>query len=169
MAGRAGWRRRATSRLRCRCRAASSPLKTSTVNPFLSQECPELLSRMLYCPGAGSERADTTATSRQGQLAEARHINTSLSVLGRVIIALTRAARSAARCEAAPHVPYRDSRLTFLLEVNLSVAKPAAHIMHAVGGVRRGSTARALPRQPPHLPAGGVRMFAEDGTKHRWN
>lgn len=63
---------------------------------------------------SGSERADTSSSASQQALAEARHINTSLTVLGRVIIALTRAARSGGHT----HVPYRDSRLTFLLEVS---------------------------------------------------
>ena len=42
------------------------------------------------------------------RLVEARHINRSLSALGSVMAALA---------AKAPHVPYRDSKLTALLQV----------------------------------------------------
>lgn len=44
------------------------------------------------------------------QFTEARSINKSLTTLGRVVTALT---------EGKSHVPYRDSRLTFLLKESL--------------------------------------------------
>jgi kinesin family protein 5 len=54
---------------------------------------------------AGSEKVEKTGA--QGQtMKEAQHINKSLSALGNVINALT---------TGAPHVPYRDSKLTRLL------------------------------------------------------
>lgn len=66
---------------------------------------------------AGSERlAKTDATG--DRLKEAQHINKSLSALGDVIAALgsaQQAKSSGKAATAAPHVPYRNSKLTFLL------------------------------------------------------
>ena len=56
---------------------------------------------------AGSERQAKTGAAGE-RLKEAAKINLSLSALGNVIAALTDA--------AAPHVPYRDSKLTRLLQ-----------------------------------------------------
>ena len=47
-----------------------------------------------------------------GRLREASAINRSLSALGNVIQALVEQQKSGQR----PHVPYRDSRLTYLLQ-----------------------------------------------------
>ena len=44
------------------------------------------------------------------------HINKSLTTLGRVIMELVEAQRSG---RLGRHIPYRDSRLTFLLQVRL--------------------------------------------------
>ncbi|KAK2079949.1 hypothetical protein QBZ16_002344 [Prototheca wickerhamii] len=62
---------------------------------------------------AGSERVARSGAEGQ-QLAEARSINRSLTVLGRVVSALADRAR-----RPGTHVPYRDSRLTFLLQDSL--------------------------------------------------
>lgn len=69
---------------------------------------------------AGSERIRGGAhggSHAQGEhFKEACHINKSLTTLGRVIMELV----ESQRCTAAGkkrHVPYRDSRLTFLLQV----------------------------------------------------
>lgn len=60
---------------------------------------------------AGSERVAITGATGQ-RLAESKRINASLSALGNVIAALTsRGPR--------PHIPYRDSKLTRLLEDSL--------------------------------------------------
>jgi hypothetical protein len=59
---------------------------------------------------AGSERADTTGASGQ-RLKEGSAINQSLSALGNVINALSAKERG--------HVPYRDSKLTYLLSDSL--------------------------------------------------
>ncbi|CAE6944691.1 kin, partial [Symbiodinium natans] len=58
---------------------------------------------------AGSEKVRKSG-SVGGMLEEAKKINSSLSALGHVIEALS---------ERRPHVPYRDSRLTRLLEESL--------------------------------------------------
>ena len=53
-----------------------------------------------------------------GQLVEARSINKSLSVLGRVIARLVDKQGSGGNV----HVPYRDSKLTFLLQVRFAAS-----------------------------------------------
>jgi len=72
---------------------------------------------------AGSERlAKTDATG--DRLREAQHINKSLSALGDVVNALSAGARTssaASTSRSAPrHVPYRNSKLTYLLQDSLS-------------------------------------------------
>lgn len=59
----------------------------------------------MVCGCTGSER---TAEAEGARLKEASSINRSLSALGLVIKRLA---------AGAAHVPYRDSRLTFLLQV----------------------------------------------------
>ena len=60
-------------------------------------------------PSAGSERVGKSGATGD-QLLEAKSINKSLTTLARVVTALT---------ERQQHVPYRDSRLTFLLKESL--------------------------------------------------
>jgi hypothetical protein len=64
---------------------------------------------MLTVDLAGSERAKKTGATDQ-TLKEGIKINLSLSVLGNVISALS---------EGAKHIPYRDSKLTRLLQDSL--------------------------------------------------
>ena len=54
-------------------------------------------------------------------LTEAKHINTSLSALALVIEKLqaTRRSSAAAAAAAEQHIPYRDSKLTYLLRNSL--------------------------------------------------
>lgn len=59
---------------------------------------------------AGSERVNKTGATGE-TLEEAKKINHSLSALGNCMMALTKAKRG--------HVPYRDSKLTFLLRESL--------------------------------------------------
>lgn len=62
---------------------------------------------------AGSERVGRSGATGD-QLTEAKSINRSLTVLGRVISALVDRQK-----KGTTHVPYRDSRLTFLLQESL--------------------------------------------------
>ena len=64
---------------------------------------------------AGSERAKSTGATGT-RLAEGAQINKSLSALGLVISGL---AETSKRGKAMPHIPYRDSTLTWLLKDNL--------------------------------------------------
>lgn len=64
---------------------------------------------------AGSERLNRTSVSEAVQLKETLSINKSLSALGDVIHALAKKAK---------HVPYRNSNLTFLLQVKQLVRFP---------------------------------------------
>lgn len=60
---------------------------------------------------AGSEKMDSMLTITRGHFNELRSINQSLSALGNVVSALTEEGRT--------HVPYRDSKLTRLLQDSL--------------------------------------------------
>lgn len=60
---------------------------------------------------AGSEKVGKTG-AEGATLKEAQHINKSLSALGNVINALT-------STEGSAHIPYRDSKLTYLLSDSL--------------------------------------------------
>jgi kinesin family protein 5 len=67
-------------------------------------------SRLYVCDLAGSERVAKTG-AKGSVFEEAKAINASLSALGNVINALS---------EGAKHMPYRDSKLTFLLKDSLA-------------------------------------------------
>lgn len=68
---------------------------------------------------AGSERMSRREAS-PAQQEEARHINLSLAAFSDCIYAL---------CSRAKHVPYRDSKLTHLLQVRCSRALPSVGIL----------------------------------------
>ena len=72
-------------------------------------------SRLNLVDLAGSERAKSTHAEGH-TLREGAAINRSLTVLGRVISALSKGAAAA----ASLHVPFRDSKLTLLLKDSLS-------------------------------------------------
>lgn len=70
------------------------------------------LSRLNLADLAGSEKVGKTGATGE-TLEEAKKINQSLSALGNCIVALTKAP------EKRKHVPYRDSKLTFILRESL--------------------------------------------------
>lgn len=75
---------------------------------------------------AGSERVRRT-TSKGTRLVEAKSINVSLSALGNVIAALAD--------HRSQHVPYRDSKLTRLLQDNLG-GKASTYLVATIGPAR---------------------------------
>jgi kinesin family protein 3/17 len=83
---------------------------SSTVSRKPAQYTKTLRSKLLMVDLAGSERVRRTV-SKGARLSEAKSINTSLSALGNVIAALAEANVS--------HIPYRDSKLTRLLQDSL--------------------------------------------------
>ena len=66
--------------------------------------------------GAGSERQKVTEGEGE-RLKEAGSINRSLASLGLVIKKLVEGSGPGGAVNQAAHIPYRDSRLTFLLQV----------------------------------------------------
>ena len=90
---------------------------------------------------AGSERLHVSGSGADPQLLrEAKFINSSLSTLGTVVGALAKKDRT--------HVPYRDSRLTFLLRPSLcgdakclaifNLAPEKAHLRESLSTLRFG-------------------------------
>ncbi|KAL1527678.1 hypothetical protein AB1Y20_009064 [Prymnesium parvum] len=93
-------------------------VEQSQALPTLVEEGPAANGARRFCVAklnlvdlAGSERARTSGASGV-RLQECKSINTSLSALGNVIFALT-------DTKGRPHVPYRDSKLTRLLQDSL--------------------------------------------------
>jgi len=97
---------------------------------------------------AGSERIKKSGSTGE-QLKEAQAINKSLSALGDVLAALRRPAS-----KAPQHVPYRNSKLTRLLESSLSngskalmfvnVSPDAADLSESVSSATFAARARAV-------------------------
>ena len=76
---------------------------------FADGSCKE--SKLNLADIAGSEKVGKTGATGE-TLEEAKKINQSLSALGNCINALTKATGN-----KKPHIPYRDSKLTFILRV----------------------------------------------------
>lgn len=91
--------------------AGTTNAANSKADPSQSQPPPRRRASKLHLIDlAGSERVSKTAASGQ-RLKEAQNINRSLSALGDVIAAFG---------SNSKHVPYRNSKLTFLLQDSLS-------------------------------------------------
>jgi kinesin family protein C2/C3 len=71
---------------------------------------------------AGSERVDKSEAAGE-RLTEAKHINKSLSALGDVIAALA---------QKSTHVPYRNSKLTQVLQDALGTQNPLIFIRYKI-------------------------------------
>jgi hypothetical protein len=107
-------------------------------------------SRLVLVDLAGSEKVRKTGATGD-TLKEAQNINRSLSALGNVINALTKPRRKG---KAAPHVPYRDSKLTRLLQPSLGgnaktclliAASPSrAHLRETTAALRFGERAKSM-------------------------
>ena len=87
-----------------------SPLKVWGVRNISRTE------RVVLLDGAGSERQKVTEGEGE-RLKEAGSINRSLASLGLVIKKLVEGNGPGPATNQAAHIPYRDSRLTFLLQV----------------------------------------------------
>ena len=87
-----------------------------TSSPTASQWA--MLWESLHAYDAGSERNKLSGATGE-HFKEACSINKSLTCLGRVIMELVEAQRQGRR---HTHIPYRDSRLTFLLQVSPQTA-----------------------------------------------
>ena len=81
---------------------------TTTLQRDVVRDC-KVSARLTLVDLAGSERAAKTGAEGK-RLEEANSINVSLHTLGRVIRTLS---------ESGPHVPFRDSKLTRLLQESL--------------------------------------------------
>ena len=73
----------------------------------------KIKSKIKLCDLAGSERFDSSATYNKVHLFEMRSINKSLFVLGKIIQLL------ASKKKAHKYIPYKDSKLTRILEESL--------------------------------------------------
>lgn len=82
---------------------------------------------MLHVAVTGSERNKLSGATGE-HFKEACSINKSLTCLGRVIMELVEAQRAGKR---HTHIPYRDSRLTFLLQVQQLHCTVVCLLLHA--------------------------------------
>lgn len=93
----------------CRVRAAASG--TSATPASQTKDPADVVQSKLHLVDlAGSERVEKTGSSGTVQK-EANHINRSLSFLEQVVLALTQSKRD--------HIPYRQSKLTYILKDSL--------------------------------------------------
>lgn len=72
---------------------------------------------------AGSERVDRSEVTGD-RLKEAQHINKSLSALGDVIFALS---------QKSGHIPYRNSKLTQILQSSLGILSTSFSLFSLMG------------------------------------
>ncbi|KAF4028292.1 Kinesin motor domain [Phytophthora infestans] len=120
--------------------------------------------RMVVVDLAGSEKVQKTAATGV-RMEEAKHINRSLSALGNVINALTD--------DKIKHVPYRDSKLTRLLQTSLggnakthlllTCSANTKHLEETLSTLRFGSRAKNI-QNSPHVNKenGGAAAFCPE-------
>ena len=109
---RAGSKNRSIAATRMNERSSRShSMFITTVYQKNTQTDSAKIGKLYLCDLAGSEKVGKTQASGQ-TLEEAKMINKSLSALGNVINALTES-------KAGTHVPYRDSKLTRILQESL--------------------------------------------------
>jgi hypothetical protein len=114
---------------------------------------------------AGSENVEKSEAKGK-TLLEAQMINKSLSALGNVIFALTESGRE--------HIPYRDSRLTYLLQDSLggnakailvSTATPCANVYSETVGTlkfaKRAKEIKNAPKVNKHQSSAAMRKTIE--------
>lgn len=129
-----------------------------------SSNCSKVYSKLHLVDLAGSEMVRKTDASGS-RLDEAKHINKSLSALGKVIFALTSSPSSSCSNTVNPsvgiakhHIPYRDSKLTRLLQDSLggnaktvlilTASSSLLHMQETVATLRFGERARQLKNKP---------------------
>ncbi|EIE26130.1 kinesin-domain-containing protein, partial [Coccomyxa subellipsoidea C-169] len=121
-----------------------------------------LRSRLNLVDLAGSERQKSSGAAGE-RLREASSINKSLSSLGLVIMSLVDVQRGAQR-----HVPYRDSRLTYLLQDSLggnsktimvaNISPASANLAETISTLRFAQRAKSIKNKVRFL-AEGVNLF----------
>ena len=114
--------------------------------------------KLYICDLAGSEMVRKTEAEGQ-RLQEAKAINRSLSALGNVIKALTLPSnQSSGSAPSSSHVPYRDSKLTRLLQDSLggnaktalvvTASMSSVNISETLSTLRFGTRAKRLRNKP---------------------
>ena len=119
-----------------------------------------VLSKLHLIDLAGSEMVRKTDASGK-RLDEAKHINKSLSALGKVIYALSSTGTSgntSVNTKAPSHIPYRDSKLTRLLQDSLggnaktvlllAISAASVHVQESIATLRFGERARQVCTRP---------------------
>ena len=113
--------------------------------------------KLYVCDLAGSEMVRKTEAEGK-RLQEAKAINRSLSALGNVINALTQSQKNSDEAQQSLHVPYRDSKLTRLLQDSLggnaktalivTASCSSVNINETLSTLRFGTRAKRLRNKP---------------------
>ncbi len=130
----------------CTQKGNSNGAVTPAVDEFEDTLRSSLVSNGWAIHGAGSERVGKSEATGE-RLEEAKHINRSLSALGDVMAAL--AARD------AKHVPFRNSKLTQLLQDSLCGQAKAMMFIHIAPEARTHLKRKHRPFAVPGAQFGG--------------
>ena len=127
----------------------SHALFTLTVTMTNPEDGSKKIGKLFLVDLAGSEKVSKTGASG-GTLDEAKSINKSLTVLGQVIMALTEKKKG--------HVPYRDSKLTRILQDSLggnsktcmivTLSPSQGNIQETISSLRFGARAMNVKNTP---------------------